>query len=66
MQSAQDTALNKLESSIIGNAEKQVDAKQVMQLNNYDMQQLREQLRLRGQPTTNATLEVRVIPDIEA
>jgi len=35
-----------------------------MELNNTDMQQLREQLRIRGQQSTNATLEIKVIPEV--
>ena len=42
-----------------------MSAQEIMGLNNLEMGQLREQLRLKGLPLTNSTLEVRVIPDIQ-
>ena len=44
----------------------QVSAQEIMGLDNLEMGQLREQLRLKGLPLSKSTLEVRVIPDVQA
>ena len=65
MQSNQDKNEAKL-NSVGQHSPKKIDAQELMQPNKDDMQQLREQLRLRGQPLTNAVLEIKVIPDTVA
>ena len=42
-----------------------IKAQEYMQLQDFEMAQLREQLRLNGIPVNDACLEVRVLPDPE-
>jgi len=58
MQSILDRQNAKINSEISNslNGQRKIESREVMQLDKQDMDQLREQLRIRGQPLTNAVL----------